>query len=184
VSKEEHHPQGASPSKSITFKKHQLKTDKGETWIEKDSKSEQTAKIKIPDDIECDRCTLSLRWDGKWESVIFASCADIAIKKSGPSPPPPPAPAPAHFEKHDKAYCGVTGTDAERVSDKSGLTQTDCEKQCNGDSKCSCYDHKGDKDHCRLYHGHPKVVSSTGGYTAYTRESFATPSDGGSGVVV
>merc|ERR1712060_218104 len=58
-------------------------------------KTEQTAKIKIPDDIECERCTLSLRWDGLWESVIFASCADIQIKKKGPSPPGPvPTPVP------------------------------------------------------------------------------------------
>jgi hypothetical protein len=162
------------------FKKNILKNDKGQTWLEVDDKkgvgTKFTEKIKIPDDLTCERCTLSFRWDGLHESVIFASCSDIQIHRKGPSPPgpsptpPPPGPAPSGgFEKHDSAYCGTTGTDATRVSSKTGITGDDCEKQCVADNKCSCYDHKDSGEECRLYHGHPKVVASADGYKAYTR---------------
>ena len=77
------------------FKKTELKNDKGVVWIDKPSTTEITDRIKIPEDISCERCTLSFRWDGKYESVIFASCADVQIRKNGaPTPVPPPGPTP------------------------------------------------------------------------------------------
>ena len=42
-----------------------LKNDKGETWFDVENKPlnyQFTEQIKIPDDLSCDRCTLSWRW--------------------------------------------------------------------------------------------------------------------------
>ena len=71
------------------FKREVLKNDKGETWFEvTDSKPvgyKFTEKIRMPT-MPCERCTLSMRWDGLHESVIFASCADIKIGGGAPHP--------------------------------------------------------------------------------------------------
>lgn len=36
-------------------------------------------RVVVPRDAECDRCTLSWRWDSYQESTIFTSCADVSI---------------------------------------------------------------------------------------------------------
>jgi len=36
-------------------------------------------RVVIPSDAECDRCTLSWRWDAYSESTIFTSCADVSV---------------------------------------------------------------------------------------------------------
>ena len=118
------------------------------------------------------------------------SCAWLPTPSPPPphAPTPPPAPTPAGtFVKHDKAYCSTAGTDATRVSDHSGVSLDDCEGQCSADASCSCFDHRDknmrrgkklkameggaieDKDECRLYHGHPAIMPSSDGYSAYTR---------------
>ena len=83
------------------FQRHVLQNDKGETWMEMSDKAKVgtkfSQKMRIPS-ITCERCTLSFRWDGLHESVIFASCADITISGGGPAPPPhpkPPSPSPS-----------------------------------------------------------------------------------------
>jgi hypothetical protein len=104
------------------------------------------------------------------EQYPMSKCESTYKPPSQPTPSPPgPAPS-GSFEKHDNAYCGITGTDATRVSSKTGITGDECEKLCVADNECVCYDHKDDKETCRLYHGHPKVVSSADGYKAYTRD--------------
>ena len=39
-------------------------------------------RVVIPSDVQCDRCTLSWRWDAYYESTVFTSCADVAISSS------------------------------------------------------------------------------------------------------
>ena len=86
------------------FRKNILRSEKGETWFTMDDKAKVGTKFKqtvrIPDNLRCERCTLSFRWDGLHESVIFASCADIAISGGGPTPSPPPGPHPKPPSPH------------------------------------------------------------------------------------
>merc|ERR1719350_2470458 len=60
--------------------------------------------LQIPDDMQCDRCTLSWFWHGNpctgrnffdCENNIFVNCADISIARNGSSPSPQPTPNPA-----------------------------------------------------------------------------------------
>lgn len=36
-------------------------------------------RVVIPSDAECDRCTLSWRWDAYSEPIVFTSCADVSV---------------------------------------------------------------------------------------------------------
>merc|ERR1712110_822206 len=71
-------------------------------WVTHGSTNKYVTHIKIPDDLECDRCTLSWYWHGSWDPLprlednIFINCVDISISRAGssPSPSPPPTPYP------------------------------------------------------------------------------------------
>lgn len=60
------------------------------------STSEYVTQVKIPEDITCDRCTLSWFWHGAphLEDNIFVNCVDISIRGNGQTPNPLPTPYP------------------------------------------------------------------------------------------
>lgn len=80
------------------FQKHVLSNTDGQqkNTVTHGSRSDYSAQIKIPDDLSCDRCTLSWFWHGdpSYEDNIFVNCIDISISGGGPSPSPPPTPSP------------------------------------------------------------------------------------------
>jgi len=69
-------------------------------WVTHMSTTEYVTHVKIPDDLTCDRCTLSWYWHGSWDPLprlednIFINCVDISISRTGSSPGPSPPPTP------------------------------------------------------------------------------------------
>jgi len=80
------------------FRKHILSNTAGQqkNLVTHMSTTEYITQIKIPEDLTCDRCTLSWFWHGdpRLEDNIFVNCIDISIGGAGPSPSPPPTPYP------------------------------------------------------------------------------------------
>jgi len=81
------------------FKKTPLKFEDGKLWHWLDSPCSTcngTApdhgasvprladRIVIPDNVQCDRCTLGWRWDAYMESTIFTGCADVTVTAGCP----------------------------------------------------------------------------------------------------
>lgn len=124
----------------------------------------------------CTGCDCDCGWVAKsgCGSSDGSCCWQCCCGKDPPAPAPgPPAPSPPGFDEHGSAYCGTSGTDATRVADEKGVASSACAARCAADAACSCYDHRdADEGECRRYHGHPAVVKSGDGYTAYTRNAL------------
>jgi len=93
------------------------------------STSDYYAQMRIPENVACDRCTLSWFWHGdpSYEDNIFVNCIDISI--SGPRPSPKPTPAPT----------GPTPTPAPSPTPPAGAcpggSMEACLRLCPGDVK-------------------------------------------------
>jgi len=69
-------------------------------------------RVVIPSGVQCDRCTLSWRWDALEESTIFTGCADVSVSLSpAPTPSPPPTPPTGGGCCRFGASCGDCGDD-------------------------------------------------------------------------
>jgi hypothetical protein len=74
------------------FKRTPLQFEDGSSW-KTIQDGDVRFRVRLPDDVSCDRCTLSARWDaGVAENQVWTYCSDIKIEalvKATPSPPPP-----------------------------------------------------------------------------------------------
>jgi len=95
-------------------------------------------RVVIPSDAECDRCTLSWRWDAWSESTIFTSCADVSIssRQATPAPTPPSTPAPTPPTTGGQCCYGGGCSSCNGAGEWCSSSRSACEGSCGG-SYCS-----------------------------------------------
>jgi len=130
------------------FKETQLRFEDGELWHDLPSPCTTCTgyaddhgarvplmvdRVVIPSGIQCDRCTLSWRWDAYTESTIFTGCADVSISAITPLPPPPlPTPSPTPPTTGGQCCYGGGCSSCNGAGEWCSSSASNCEGSCGG----------------------------------------------------